>query len=236
FVYYNARALDGDTNKDGGTYISSAVKALSEKGACFESTWPYEQQKVKVQPSDPSYQEANYLVLKDAVRVDLDKDQMRSCLAEGYPVCFGIQIFDSFMKVGKHGRVQMPDPSNEECLGGHAMLCVGYSDQDQVFIIRNSWGTEWGDKGYCYMPYDYFLNPDYNGDCWAILAIDKGPAVQPSPVSPSPVSPSPVSPTHTTTPVVPGPSVVVTDNVYSPAYFIDLILNFDFTKIETIDY
>src|SRR5262249_50774716 len=202
FVYYNARALDGETNKDNGTTITNAVKVLSEKGACFENTWPYEPKSVNNEPSQPAYQEAVYLILKDAARVDLDKDAVRTCLAEGFPICFGIEIFDSFQKVGSHGRVQIPDPSSEQSLGGHAMLCVGYSDPDQVFIVRNSWSAEWGDKGYCYIPYDYFLNPDYNGDCWSILAIDKGPAFPPSP-SPSPsnvvVDPSrpPVAPSTT---------------------------------------
>jgi C1A family cysteine protease len=42
------------------------------------------------------------------------------------------------------------------------MLCVGYSDPDRVFIVRNSWGSDWGDKGYCYIPYDYLMSEKYN--------------------------------------------------------------------------
>lgn len=53
------------------------------------------------------------------------------------------------------------------------MLCVGYSDPDQVFIVRNSWGPDWGDKGYCYVPYRYLMNQEYNfGDSWIIKRID----------------------------------------------------------------
>ena len=45
--------------------------------------------------------------------------------------------------------------------------------QDNVFIVRNSWGADWGDNGYCYMPYDYVMNPDLNlGDCWMIQQLD----------------------------------------------------------------
>lgn len=56
----------------------------------------------------------------------------------------------------------MPTPkeSSRESHGGHAMLCVGYSDPDRVFIVRNSWGPDWGDKGYCDIPYDYLVNPN----------------------------------------------------------------------------
>ncbi|CAJ1337230.1 unnamed protein product [Effrenium voratum] len=42
------------------------------------------------------------------------------------------------------------------------MLIVGYSDRQKVFIIRNSWGTSWGDGGYGYVPYDYICNDDFN--------------------------------------------------------------------------
>ena len=48
----------------------------------------------------------------------------------------------------------MPDAS-EPVLGGHAVAAVGYDDAAQCFIIRNSWGAGWGDRGYCYMPYQY---------------------------------------------------------------------------------
>jgi C1A family cysteine protease len=53
------------------------------------------------------------------------------------------------------------------------MLCVGYSEADEMFIVRNSWGEEWGDKGYCYMPYDYVMNEKFNlGDSWIIKRTD----------------------------------------------------------------
>jgi hypothetical protein len=69
----------------------------------------------------------------------------------------------------------MPKASDNvrETHGWHAMLCVGYSDPDKVFIIRNSWGKDWGDKGYCYIPYDYVINKDYNGhDSWIIKSVE----------------------------------------------------------------
>lgn len=70
----------------------------------------------------------------------------------------------------------------------HALLAVGYSDQSQAFIVRNSWGENWvkclliqikyiifffikGDKGYCYIPYDYITNPDYCFDAWTIRRV-----------------------------------------------------------------
>ncbi len=57
--------------------------------------------------------------------------------------------------------------------GGHCLLCVGYSDPDQVLVVRNTWGADWGDKGYCYIPYGYVMNEELNnGDAWIIKRID----------------------------------------------------------------
>ena len=53
------------------------------------------------------------------------------------------------------------------------MCCVGYSDPDQCFIVRNSWGHQWGDGGYCYIPYEYMMNPNLNcNDSWVIYDVN----------------------------------------------------------------
>ena len=62
--------------------------------------------------------------------------------------------------------VPMPDPS-EKMIGGHAMLIVGSTDTH--FIVRNSWGAEWGDNGYCYIPLDYLTDENLADDFWAIF-------------------------------------------------------------------
>jgi hypothetical protein len=96
-------------------------------------------------------------------------------LAEGYPIIFGINLYKSFDKQRQKGVVPMPSDTeaSRASHGGHAMLAVGYSDKDRVFIVRNSWGEGWGDKGYCYIPYDYLINPKFNsGDSWIIKQLD----------------------------------------------------------------
>lgn len=65
----------------------------------------------------------------------------------------------------------MPDLTTEKCLGGHAVLCVGYDDSKSHWIMRNSWGAEWGDKGYFYLPYPYLLNQDLTSDLWNITKV-----------------------------------------------------------------
>jgi C1A family cysteine protease len=65
------------------------------------------------------------------------------------------------------GLVPMPGPQ-EHCLGGHAVMIVGYDDETQHVIVRNSWGTDWGIKGYFWLPYEYVTNMDLAGDFWSI--------------------------------------------------------------------
>jgi C1A family cysteine protease len=62
----------------------------------------------------------------------------------------------------------MPDIESENMLGGHAVTVVGYNDLDQTFIVRNSWGSDWGDKGCFYIPYKYLLDPSLTSDAWSI--------------------------------------------------------------------
>ena len=85
---------------------------------------------------------------------------MKTSLASGHPFVVGISVYESFESedVAKTGMVSMPDIYKETCLGGHAVLVVGYSDITQKWIVRNSWGDKWGDKGYFYLPYLYFYN------------------------------------------------------------------------------
>ena len=77
----------------------------------------------------------------------------------------GIALFDSFesQQVAETGMVPMPQ-SNEQCIGGHAVCVVGYDNSKQMFLVRNSWGSGWGDKGYFYIAYEYFKS--YASDCW----------------------------------------------------------------------
>ncbi|MBL1175877.1 C1 family peptidase [Pantanalinema sp. GBBB05] len=174
FIYYNARALDNAIKQDEGTYLRSCIEVLKQHGACSENTWPFNLDRVFDEPGSDAYDEAANFLIEEAESVDVDLDAMRSCLADGYPFAFGLMLFSSFQKGGAKGLIPMPDPEHEKHDGGHAMLCVGYSDPDQVFIVRNSWGEDWGDRGYCYIPYAYMTHPDLNGDCWTIRRVSEG--------------------------------------------------------------
>jgi C1A family cysteine protease len=172
FIYYNARQYDGIQGDQGST-ITGSIHVLETIGTCTESTWTYAPHLVDQQPHSDAYEEASQFQVKEADEIPVDLYAMKHCLAEGYPFAFGLALFGSFDRAGKHGLVSAPEPNaaSRTSHGNHAMLCVGYSDQSQSFIVRNSWGESWGEQGYCYIPYDYLANPDYCGDCWAIRTV-----------------------------------------------------------------
>ncbi|MDI1435738.1 C1 family peptidase [Polyangium sorediatum] len=176
FIYYNGRYVDEPENiEDEGSYLQSVIAGLKEYGACSEETWAFDPEVVNEEPSEEAYEEAKQFLIEDTELVPTDLEAWKTAIAEGHPIIFGVKLFSSFDKHKKAGLVPVPTPreTGRESHGGHAMLCVGYSDPDQVFIVRNSWGPEWGDKGYCYIPYRYLMNEDYNfGDSWIIKRID----------------------------------------------------------------
>jgi C1A family cysteine protease len=82
-------------------------------------------------------------------------------------------VYDSIEKpeVAKTGIIQMPR-NTEQPMGGHAVMCAGYDDASGHYLILNSWGPGWGDKGYCYLPYEYMHNPDLSDDFWSIRKVE----------------------------------------------------------------
>jgi C1A family cysteine protease len=166
FLYYNERLIDGDVGQDAGSQLRTGAQALATYGDCAESTWPADPTKVFIKPSDAAYAEANNHKISVYSRLESPEDY-KSCLAEGFPFVFGASLYESFESsaVAATGIVPMPS-FNEGVIGGHAILCVGYDETKQVYIVRNSWGPGWGDKGYCYFQAQYLENPDLCSDMW----------------------------------------------------------------------
>src|ERR1700722_257061 len=74
---------------------------------------------------------------------------------------------DNGAQVAKTGHASLPK-SDEQSIGGHAVMCVGYDDAKQWFIVRNSWGDKWGMKGYFTLPYSYLISANLASDFWTI--------------------------------------------------------------------
>lgn len=177
FVYYEERVIEGTVGEDSGAYIRDGFKVINNLGIPPESTCKYDIARFKRKPSSTAYRAAGNHQVLEYQRVDRNIPLMRQLLADGVPFVFGFSVYESFTSatVSSTGVMTMPT-SNESLLGGHAIMCVGYDHPAGRFILRNSWGPNWGDKGYFYMPYDYVANPDLSDDFWAITAIEVNPA------------------------------------------------------------
>jgi C1A family cysteine protease len=169
FIYYNERILEGDPLDDGGAQIRDGIKTLAQYGGCDENIWPYDLNNLFVKPNDPCYTEASQHKISAYYSLDNDLYQLKHALASGSPVIFGFTVYSSFenSEVANTGIMSMPQLT-DDVEGGHAVLMVGYNDQDQYFIVRNSWGTSWGQQGYFLMPYQYAASPDLADDFWVI--------------------------------------------------------------------
>jgi len=169
FIYYYERLIEGTVSQDSGAQIRDGIKVGYTYGAPLESLWPYNVSHFTHVPSPAA--------IADAAKRKITKYQnaaditaVKDALAAGFPVVIGFSVYESFQdpSVANTGIMPMPNVNTEQLLGGHAVCIVGYDDHKQHFIVRNSWGPDWGDKGYFYMPYGIIQNPQLSSDFWVI--------------------------------------------------------------------
>lgn len=166
FLYYNVR---GGKPVDSGSTIRDGIKTVANVGICDESIWPYDTAQWMTKPSDPAY--ANALPRKNIEYARLvTQDDMLHCLANGYPIVFGVSLYKGFDDTGADGLVITPT-GKEEYEGGHSMCIVGYNLAQQVFLVRNSWGPNWAMKGFCWMDFKYLMSPMLADDFWTCRTI-----------------------------------------------------------------
>jgi C1A family cysteine protease len=172
FIYYNERVMEGDPGKDSGGQIRDGIKSVALQGVCTEKIWPYLKANVLKKPSSAAYSQARRYKAIEYQRISHKLDHMKSCLASGYPFVFGIKVFTSFQgaTMKKTGELDMPR-KHEKAIGLHAVLAAGYNDKARRFLVRNSWGSEWGMKGYFTIPYDYLLDAKISHDFWTIRFV-----------------------------------------------------------------
>lgn len=173
FLYYNERVMIKTVNSDSGAHIRNGIKSLNVNGICPETEWPYVVEKFTEKPPKKCYDDAVKCNIKSYERLNnTNLTQLQSCLSEGFPFVFGFTVYESFETeaVAKSGMLPMPK-AKETVLGGHAVMAVGYDDSKQAIIIRNSWGKDWGIKGYFYMPYGYITSNHLCEDFWTIRIV-----------------------------------------------------------------
>jgi len=185
FIYYEERVLIGSVRFDSGAYIRDGIKVCYNKGAPVETLWPYVTNKFATKPPAAAYTDALRRKVTGYQRCT-NFAAVKNAIAAGNPVTIGFSVYSSFESAwadipsGQPGSGMMPYPNKatEQYLGGHAVCIVGYDDTMPVagkpngrFIVRNSWGTSWGDRGYFYMPYGIIQDTSMSSDFWLISAV-----------------------------------------------------------------
>ena len=172
FLYYNARNLDTaadiSVNTDTGSRFLPAMQSLQQFGISLEKFCPYNDSIYDQKPSEEAYQDAANRKLLKALNVNRTIDDIKSALADGYPIAISLNLCSGFKNMTS-GFIPTPseteiaelmsdDNINKDKNSKHTMVITGFSDELQMFVLRNSWGAEWGDNGYCYVPYSYIGN------------------------------------------------------------------------------
>ena len=132
---------------DGTTGGPDPGRLLTEQGTCRQELWP-DSSEVPVTSERVLSADAGKHVLP-ATPLPISLEDARKVLSAGCPVHISINTGEAFSDIGRDGMFNAAEaPSGQH--GRHAMLMVGYTGN--FYIVKNSWGTDWGDNGYCYIP------------------------------------------------------------------------------------
>jgi C1A family cysteine protease len=169
YIYYMTRALEGSIGIDAGATIRNTVKAVVKFGYPLDDLWPYKISDFSKRPDENVIRSAAREKVSYYERIDRDLSHIQEVLSRSDPIVLGFTVYDSIygQDVEKTGVIPIPK-KKEKVLGGHAVLACGYDNERQALIIRNSWGEDWGEKGYGYLPFDYISDPKLSADFWTI--------------------------------------------------------------------
>lgn len=179
FEYYATRLIEGTVNEDSGASIRDTIKAGVKYGVCDETLWPYDVRKYTVNPPKNVWDEATgHKIASYHAISDGDVTTIKTILASGVPylVGFGFAVFDYMLSIEMSRSGVLPRPGPKESMqGGHAVCLCGYDstmimpDKSKgAFLVRNSWGPNWGLNGYYWMAENYVADPKLCNDFWVV--------------------------------------------------------------------
>jgi C1A family cysteine protease len=248
FTYYATRKAVDPVLTDSGATIRDALKSAARDGVSMERVWPYVIEKYNEHPPEEAWNVAEKHQALEYLKLDdFDKNVWLNCLNDGYPFVFGLNLyasfFDPFMDL-LGGFMLDPNRETEKLVGAHCMLAVGYIknyNNKEYLIVQNSWGTNWGDNGYCYIPLSYIMSND-SFDFWTIRLTETSdeyesdiveepkpaPVIEPAPepVVELVVEPPIIEVVAPVVPPIPEPLAVVEENKQkiTPFHIVMLIL------------
>lgn len=178
FIYYEERRIINSIPYDSGAFIRDGLKVVNKLGAPHEDLWQYNIGAFTQQPVAEAYEDAlKHQTIQYASVDNRIQNTVKQAIAAGNPVVIGFTVYPWFESPDVHG-VCHP-VAGQPVLGGHCVEIVGYfvlhsltGDYKVYAIIRNSWGTSWGDKGYCYIPMAWLCNYYNADDFWVITQVE----------------------------------------------------------------
>jgi hypothetical protein len=171
FLYWGSKQRDGLPADVDGTTLEAMGAALSDLGQSTADQWPYDDQTddraAGYGPTPEALMDAEPRRLEDGGSIDTEPEQLIASIDRGILPVIGLVLFRTWHETTSDGRIGLPDPGAVP-LGGHAVALVGYRSVGVAteFIVRNSWGQDWGDDGYGYLPAEYV--EQYGVSAWRL--------------------------------------------------------------------
>lgn len=163
WTYWNAKKIDPWGPSVEGTSIRYALKVLHKIGCPPENAWEYTDSNIDIgKPDGWSHLIARWNKIDSYWRLDSLSTILEAIRLVG-PVVIGVGCYEEIFSPEDDGFVPYPQYP-QYCYGGHAILACGYDFQKERILFKNSWGTNWGDKGYGWLGFDYIR--DFCWDAW----------------------------------------------------------------------
>jgi hypothetical protein len=144
--------------KDEGSSLVAAALLLQEMGAATLKTAPYHANDFLTQPPSFAFEEAGRFKNRNTYVLQ-NREEIKIALRENLPVLIGTRLTPPFFSgkaesytVAMH-RAGMAERQPDQPHAMHAMVIVGFDEPTERFLVRNSWGENWGRGGYCWVDY-----------------------------------------------------------------------------------
>lgn len=146
YVYYMARKMQG-TLPAQRCQLKSVLSALEKYGACSERLWPFDRNKIDIEPSiDAIFEGVHYKLIEYNVVEDIGNTI--------FPIIIGFNMGELFLKSPE--KYRPVNGTDNKYFSSHAAVIVDATDTG--WVIANSFGPKWGNKGYGILPYECIID------------------------------------------------------------------------------